>query len=105
LLFFVMSAVFTAAAQTVVKEFTPRTSQYSPNKQIYNLKGDFTMIGNTNLMMANYSDEGDNNSEQMVYVDVDGDGNTLNSSSADLQYSTEANPDCTNVIYAGLYWT
>ncbi len=65
------------------------------------------MIGNTNLTLRNYSDNGSNNAN-MDYVDVDGDPNTLNSSSATLTFSTEggvADPNCSNIIYAGLYWT
>lgn len=65
------------------------------------------MIGNTNLTLQNYSDNENNNNNFMKFVDVDGDPNTFNSSSATLQLSTEnnANPSCSNIIYAGLYWT
>src|SRR5690606_36226546 len=47
------------------------------------------------------------NANDMEYVDVDNDPNTLNSSSAFLNFSDEngADPDCSNIIYAGLYWT
>ncbi|WP_290833858.1 hypothetical protein, partial [Flavobacterium sp.] len=86
--------------------FTQRTSVYSPNKKIYNIKGDFTMIGNTNLTLVNYGDNNGNNN-QMQYVDIDGDSNTFNSSSANLTLSLEngAVPSCSNIVYAGLYWT
>ncbi|MFV0377742.1 MAG: hypothetical protein ACK5JD_10635, partial [Mangrovibacterium sp.] len=86
--------------------FTQRTSQYTPTKTIYNIKGDFMMIGNTNLTLVNYG-ANTSNSENMEYVDVDNDANTFNSSSATLALSTEngANPNCSNIIYAGLYWT
>lgn len=97
-----------AQAQEVVVPFTQRTSTYTPGKKIYNIKGDFQMIGNTNMTLQNYGDNtnnGTNNSS--IYVDIDGDPNTINSSSATLQLSEEndANPECTNIIYAGLYWT
>ena len=64
------------------------------------------MLGNTNLTLVNYSNTANNNSD-MRYVDVDTDTNTWNSSSANLTFSTEngAIPDCSNIIYAGLYWT
>ncbi|MDD4576832.1 MAG: hypothetical protein PHI36_10435 [Bacteroidales bacterium] len=90
----------------VIVPFTPRTSVYTPTKTIYNIKGDFTMIGNTNLTLANYSNSG-SNSESMTYVDVDSESSTLNSSSAHLQLSSEngADPECSNIVYAGLYWT
>ncbi len=87
--------------------FTQRTSQYTPTKKIYNVKGDFTMIGNSNMTLESYSDNGTNSNNQMVYSDVDGDSSTLNSSSATLTLSTEngAVPACSNIIYAGLYWS
>ncbi|AHW62064.1 hypothetical protein FH5T_14305 [Draconibacterium orientale] len=65
------------------------------------------MIGNTNLTLYNYNDNRNNSQNYMIYVDEDTDGSTQNSSSATLQFSTEndALPGCSNVIYAGLYWT
>ncbi|UNY98524.1 gliding motility-associated C-terminal domain-containing protein [Zhouia spongiae] len=94
-----------AIAQVNVN-FQPRSSVYTPGKTIYNVKGDFTMMGNTNLTLVNYGDN-TSNANDMRYVDVDGDINTLNSSSATLQFSNEngALPDCSNIIYAGLYWS
>ncbi|MDI1316008.1 hypothetical protein, partial [Flavobacterium sp.] len=94
--------------------FTSRTSQYSPTQQIYNVKGDFVMLGNTNLTLQNYGATTPNNNNVMVYVDVDGNSiaglggsPTFNSSSATLSFSSEngANPACSNIVYAGLYWT
>ncbi|WP_417872061.1 hypothetical protein, partial [Winogradskyella sp.] len=87
--------------------FTQRTSQYTPNKVIYNVKGDFTMIGNSNLTLQNYGTNTNNSNNSMVFIDEDNDQNTSNSSSATLSFSTEngANPECSNIIYAGLYWT
>lgn len=100
---------FFAAENTtaqVIKQFSQRTAAVSPSRKIYNIKGDFTMIGNTNLTLANYGDNiGNNNS--MVYVDVDADASTWNSSSANLNFSTEngAIPGCSNILFAGLYWS
>ncbi|WP_417370490.1 gliding motility-associated C-terminal domain-containing protein [Gelidibacter japonicus] len=87
-------------------DFTPRSSVFTPNKTVYNVKGDFTMLGNTNLTLVGYTDDG-NNSSAMKYVDIDNDPNTFNSSAATLTFSDEfgANPDCSNIVYAGLYWT
>src|SRR5690606_6402613 len=87
-------------------DFTPRSSVFTPNKTVYNVKGDFTMLGNTNLTLVRYTDDG-NNSSAMKYVDIDNDPNTFNSSAATLTFSDEfgANPDCSNIVYAGLYWT
>lgn len=94
------------AGAQVVKAFSQRTvGNNVPGNGIYRIKGDFTMIGNTNLTLRNYSNSGTNDNE-MVYVDVDGDATTLNSSSANLNFSTEngANPACSKVLFAGLYW-
>ena len=99
-----------AIAQVVPgKEFKPRTSQLTtpPGQSVYNVKGDFTMIGNTNLTLQNYTNSRANGDNTSIYVDVDGDPNTINSSSATLSFSSEngADPACSNIIYAGLYWT
>lgn len=98
-------AVF--AIGQVQKPFIQRTSVYSPTKTIYSIKGDFTMIGNTNLTLQNYSDVTLNSNNIMILVDADADATTTNSSSATLTFSTEngAIPSCSNIIYAGLYWT
>ncbi|MEP5502816.1 MAG: HYR domain-containing protein [Algibacter sp.] len=93
--------------------FNPRTSTVPSNgaKEVYRLKGDFTMIGNANLKIAGYDDNdsgdrGSTNDTDMEYIDIDTDPTTLNSSSATLTFSTEngAKESCSKVIYAGLYW-
>lgn len=87
-------------------DFRHRTSLESPLRSIYSINGDFSMIGNTNLTLQNY---GDNlmNDGMMVFVDVDSDPSTFNSSSAFLEFSKEngANSSCTKVLFAGLYWS
>ena len=101
-----MSVITFDAQAQVIKSFTQRTSVYSPTQKIYNIRGDFTMIGNSNMTLGSYTDGG-NNSDPMVYVDVDDDPYTLNSSSAYLSFSGEnsALPQCTDIVFAGLYWT
>ena len=86
--FLLLGIVLTANAQLRVP-FTQRTSQYTPTQKIYSIKGDFTMIGNTNLTLQNYGNNTNNNDNPMVYVDVDGDPNTFNSSSSTLAFSSE----------------
>jgi len=90
----------------VLKPFVPKTSKNSPNRTIYNINGDFTMLGNTNLTLENYSLDLQNNMP-MVFVDIDDDPDTFNSSSATLEFSTEngADPTCSSILFAGLYWT
>ncbi|MCD8518857.1 MAG: DUF11 domain-containing protein [Flavobacterium sp.] len=87
--------------------FTPREPIASPSTSIFNIKGDFTLIGNTNLTLNNYDVNEPNSNNNMIYVDIDGDSNTFNSSSANLTFSTEngAIPECSKVVFAGLYWT
>src|SRR5690625_4701033 len=69
----------TIAHAQVIKEFTPRTSTHTPNREIYTLKGDFTLIGNTNLSIDSNPDARiDNNrnngtNNPTYYVDVDSD--------------------------------
>jgi hypothetical protein len=101
-----LSVFFSFINAQVIEPFTQRSSQYTPGKYVYNVKGDFTLIGNTNLTLVNYGDNTSNNNS-MEYVDVDSDASTLNSSSSTLQFSTEngAIPECSNIVYAGLYWT
>ena len=104
-----MANAFVANSQ-IRKAFTQRTSSYSPTKKIYNIKGDFTMIGNTNLTLRDYdatTSEEPNSNNDMKYVDIDSDPTTVNSSSATLGFSTEngAIASCSNIIYAGLYWS
>ncbi|UPT70911.1 MAG: gliding motility-associated C-terminal domain-containing protein [Flavobacterium sp. JAD_PAG50586_2] len=91
----------------VRKAFTQRTSQYSPTKTIYNVKGDFTMLGNTCLTPQNYTNGGNNNDASMIYVDTDNDASTFNSSSSTLVIPVEnsSTPECSNIVFAGLYWT
>ncbi|WP_168187607.1 DUF11 domain-containing protein [Pedobacter sp. G11] len=104
---FVVTVLISHVAYSQQVPFTPRTSQKAPGnykgKATYNLQGDFVMVGNTNLTLSVYNDNVDNSSSIMKYVDIDNDPNTFNSSSADLQFGTDA--ACTKIIFAGLYWT
>jgi uncharacterized repeat protein (TIGR01451 family) len=89
--------------------FSQRTAAATPSQTIYNIKGDFTLIGNTNLTLATYADGTDNQNQEMRFVDIDGDTNTLNSSKATLELSNSgensATQNCSTVLFAGLYWT
>ncbi|WP_111307556.1 T9SS type B sorting domain-containing protein [Confluentibacter sediminis] len=79
------------------------------------IKGDMLLIGNSNLSVhptdpynytgtnSSYNNEGSNNKNRMVYVDIDGDNATFNSSSADLDVPNTAS--CYQIVYAGLYWS
>ena len=76
--------------------FTPRFNQ--------DLKGDIVLIGNNILGPDNnaFNDNSVyNHNVDMRYIDIDADGSTFSSSSADLDIP---NPNCYRIIYAGLYW-
>lgn len=76
--------------------FTPRFNE--------DLKGDIVLIGN-NILGPNNNAFNNNNvynhHVNMQYIDIDSDPTTFSSSSADLNIP---NPNCYNIIYAGLYW-
>ncbi len=105
-IFAILTVSFNGYSQVRVP-FNPRTSVNSPLKTIYNVKGDFTMIGNTNLTLVKYKDDENNSNNDMKFVDEDGNSSTKNSSSATLTFSSEngADKNCSNIIYAGLYWS
>lgn len=110
LLFLVLSYDINAQTETSPQvNFLQRTSSTAPSQTIYNVKGDFTMLGNTNLTLNNYSTTTNNEGNSMKYVDIDGNSSTLNSSMATLELSNSgengANPNCSTVIFAALYWT
>ena len=91
----------------VMVPFTPREGENTPESGIYRIRGDFNMIGNINLTrnpvdnIAVY-----NNAGAMMFVDVDQDNTTVNSSMATLDLPTGNSivPDCSNILFAGLYW-
>nr|WP_199159163.1 hypothetical protein [Pedobacter sp. ASV2] len=94
-------------AQTL-KAFTQRTSAKAPgdyqNKKIYNLRGDFTMIGNANAFVSPYDVNGNNSSTMRFYKILNDPPDIVNSSSADFGLPNGVDIACTNIIYAGLYW-
>ncbi|MCH7410342.1 hypothetical protein MM239_13120, partial [Belliella sp. DSM 111904] len=98
---------FTIAQNDNVKPFQKRVGTPQPPSGVFNIKGDYTLIGNTNLTLQNYTGSANNSNNVMVYVDVDDVPQTLNSSSANLVLSEEngADPSCSEILYAGLYWS
>lgn len=90
--------------------FTPRTSQQAPEaykgKSTYSLKGSFQMIGNANLFGSPYNETKGNGPSNMTYNKLPGElSSIVNSSSADFVLPEGIDPDCTNIVYAGLYWS
>src|SRR5690606_34488029 len=76
-----------------------------------NIKGDITFIGN-NIVNRDggwnsrpnepYDGSRSNDELNMQYIDIDGDRSTFSSSSADLEVP---NLECSEIVYAGLYWS
>ncbi|GGK31884.1 T9SS C-terminal target domain-containing protein [Yeosuana aromativorans] len=89
---------FKSNAQNVVP-FSPRYDQA--------IKGDILLIGNSNvgIHVSDPYNGNDTNDriDAAVYVDIDGDPSTFNSSSADLDVPNDVN--CYQIVYAGLYWS
>ncbi|MCU0404395.1 MAG: hypothetical protein MUE99_07580 [Chitinophagaceae bacterium] len=87
--------------------FTKRTGVPAPPNNSYTVKGDFTMLGNTNLTLVNYSLTEPNSNNSMKFVDEDNDPTTINSSMSELKFTSGGlvNPACSRVVFAGLYWT
>jgi uncharacterized repeat protein (TIGR01451 family) len=98
------STLLLAAVPAMSQVLVPFTQRTTPPS--FKIRGDFAMIGNTNMTLLNYTNTS-NNAGMMIYVDIDGVDSTFNSSSATLQFSTEngADPQCSDVLFAGLYWT
>lgn len=106
-LLFSLTAPFIGTAQNDNRvPFKHRVGNSAPDDNVFHIRGDFTLIGNTNLTMANYSTSSENSLNDMKFVDIDGDPHTFNSSEATLLFSSEngADPNCTEIVYAGLYW-
>ena len=88
------------AQGTVVKPFTSRYP-------VERIRGDFTLIGNKNLSLTTYDENGNNGLQGGVsYVNVAPGTGIINSSTANLVFSNEggqANPANSEVKFAGLY--
>ncbi|WP_267740667.1 cadherin repeat domain-containing protein [Myroides injenensis] len=111
-LIFVFFTSFMMLGQVQNKvDFKLRKSAQAPGKfkntDIYRLQGDFTMIGNANLFNTPYSDGGSNsNDNTLQFYKLKGDsGSIKNSSSADLELPEGMSKECTEIVYAGLYWS
>jgi gliding motility-associated-like protein/uncharacterized repeat protein (TIGR01451 family) len=78
------------------------TVPFAKRYETAGINGDLDIIGNSILGPTSntpYNGTTQNNFINMVFVDIDGDPSTFNSSSAN--FSTNA---CNRVVYAGLYW-
>lgn len=87
--------------------FKYRVGNPAPEGNLFRIRGDFALIGNTNLTLTEYLDTTNNSLFPMKFVDIDSDSTTFNSSFATLQFSQENGtvPSGTSILYAGLYWS
>ncbi|SKB89406.1 conserved repeat domain-containing protein/gliding motility-associated C-terminal domain-containing protein [Parapedobacter luteus] len=94
-----VATLFSFVEAQVRKEFVPRF----PNAPI---RGDFSILGNTNVGLTESGPDA-HNGIGVEFIDIDDDAQTQNSSSASLQFSNEngALAACTEVLFAGLYWS
>ncbi|MDO7171137.1 T9SS type B sorting domain-containing protein [Mariniflexile sp. AS56] len=71
------------------------------------IKGDVLLIGNSNVglhVTDPYNGNNTNDRENAaVFVDIDSDPSTFNSSTADLDVPNDVS--CYKIVYAGLYWS
>lgn len=67
--------------------FRHRVGNSAPQNNIFHIRGDFEVIGNTNLTLANYNEEADNSFQEMRFVNIDNHPETFNSSAATLIFS------------------
>ena len=88
------------ASYSSLAQLSNTTRNYSERNAI-NLVGDYDVIGNTNMQCLGCAGgtQTNNPPANMVYIDIDGDATTVNSSSA-----TFTLPAGATVEWAGLYW-
>jgi gliding motility-associated-like protein len=98
----VLVVLFVLGQQMVAQNLVPFSPRYDEA-----IKGDILLIGNSNVGL-HVSDpyNGNDTNDQVdaaVYVDIDGDLSTFNSSTADLDVPSDQS--CYQIVYAGLYWS
>ena len=68
-LFFWLAVPFLGNAQNDNRiPFKHRVGNSAPDDNIFHIRGDFTLIGNTNITMANYSTSSENSLNDMRFV-------------------------------------
>lgn len=95
----IVSLLLMIGLQSYAQNYEPFAPRFNQD-----LKGDIVLIGNNILGPDNTAFNDNtvyNHNVDMQYIDIDGDGSTFSSSSADLDIP---NPNCYRIIYAGLYW-
>ena len=94
---FFLAAIWAAVAQT---PFNKRGNSLT-------VKGDMIVVGNSILTSDDSSyanDRKKDNSIELKYIDIDGDGNTFNSSSANVKNPNTSSTCGLKIVKAYLYW-
>jgi len=94
---FFLAAMWAAVAQT---PFNKRGNSLT-------VKGDMIVVGNSILTSDDSSyanDRKKDNSIELKYIDIDGDGNTVNSSSANVKNPNTSSTCGLKIVKAYLYW-
>ena len=92
-------AIFVLAASSI---YAQTTIPFEKRYENTGINGELTIIGNAILghpTESPYNGTTQNNFIDMVFVDIDSDASTFNSSSA--TFTTNV---CNRIVYAGLYW-
>ncbi|MDN3675436.1 T9SS type B sorting domain-containing protein [Flavobacterium branchiarum] len=107
-------ALFTLILLQSIISHSQNFKDFAPRYNNENLRGDILLIGNSILNRDTsdrrggdgpdvpYTGKDGNHNFNMKYIDIDGDPDTFNSSSASLALPDAA---CSKVVYAGLYWS
>ena len=98
----IIALVLLMSVQLFAQNLVPFAPRYDEA-----IKGDMLLIGNSNVGLHVTNPYNGNNTndrvDAAVYVDVDNDPTTFNSSTANLDVPSDT--DCYQIVYAGLYWS
>ena len=101
---FIYITLLLLLALLIVPLFTnaQTTTPFVKRYEKQGINGDLTLIGNSIVGESSdtpYNGDTQNNYIDMVFIDIDNDASTFNSSSAN--FTTDV---CNKIVYAGLYW-
>ncbi|PKV48748.1 gliding motility-associated-like protein [Aquimarina sp. MAR_2010_214] len=105
-LFIIVNTIGNISAQETIP-LTPETTQNRINGNLVMAGNSIVGLlrddnGNTYNPNASYNGNLNNGNSVSDYIDIDGDGSTFSSSSANI---TTPRPTCSRIVYAGLYWS
>jgi len=82
---------------------TQSTPYYEAETKLFNLKGDFLQIGNSNVSTSKGNPNGENGNTRVTFNNIDNNTDVINSSAANIVFPETS---CENEIVAAyLYWS